>query len=125
MVRKKALVLVSAAAGWWGRGYRDLSSGPTTPVAGKTACGVRTAMDSSPPTMERRSSSRSKGTVSMRRPRPCGARSSRRVALRSGGAVPWLNYQLCVGEGEIDEESELWWFDIRAIVNEVAVAPSK
>jgi len=37
----------------------------------------------------------------------------------------WLNYHLCVGEGEIDEETELWWFDIRAIVNEVAVAPPK
>jgi hypothetical protein len=37
----------------------------------------------------------------------------------------WLNYYLCVGEGEINEETEIWWLDIHAIVNEVAVAPPK
>jgi hypothetical protein len=37
----------------------------------------------------------------------------------------WLNYHLCVGEGEMDEETEMWWFEIRAIMNEVAVAPPK
>lgn len=37
----------------------------------------------------------------------------------------WLNYQLCVGEGEIDEETDAWWFNISAVVNEVAAAPPK
>jgi hypothetical protein len=34
----------------------------------------------------------------------------------------WLNYHLCVGEGEISEETETWWLDIHALVNDVAVA---
>ncbi len=126
MVRKKALDLVSAAAGWWDRGCRDLSSGPTTPVAGKTACGVRTAMDSSPPTMERKvvfslqGYSIDEATATLRR-----AIVAAMLLSAQEERYRWLNYHLCVGEGEIDEESELWWFDIRAIANEVAVAPSK
>lgn len=37
----------------------------------------------------------------------------------------WFNYHMCVGEGEIDEETEVWWFNVSAVVNEVAVAPPK
>jgi hypothetical protein len=37
----------------------------------------------------------------------------------------WLNYHMCVGEGEIDEVTEIWWCNIYAVVNEVAVAPPK
>jgi len=37
----------------------------------------------------------------------------------------WLNYHICVGEGEIDETTEMWWFNISAVVNETAVAPPK
>jgi len=37
----------------------------------------------------------------------------------------WLNYHICVGEGEIDETTEMWWFKISAVVNEAAVAPPK
>jgi len=35
----------------------------------------------------------------------------------------WLNYHVCLGEGEIDETTEVWWFNINAAVNEVTVAP--
>ena len=37
----------------------------------------------------------------------------------------WLNYHICVGEGEIDETTEMWWFNISAVVNETAVALPK
>lgn len=37
----------------------------------------------------------------------------------------WLNYTMCVGEGEIDEQTDVWWFNVSAVVNEVAVAPPK
>jgi len=37
----------------------------------------------------------------------------------------WLNYHVCIGEGEIDETTEVWWFNINAAVDEVAVAPPK
>ncbi len=88
-------------------------------------CGVRTAMDSSPPTMERRSSSRSKGSID-EATAPLRRAIVAAMWLRAQEErYRWLNYHLCVGEGEIDEETKLWWFDIRAIVNEMAVAPPK
>ncbi len=37
----------------------------------------------------------------------------------------WLNYHMCIGEGEIDETTEVWWFNVSAVVNEVAAAPPK
>lgn len=37
----------------------------------------------------------------------------------------WFNYHMCVGEGEIDEQTRVWWFNISAVVNEVAIAPPK
>lgn len=37
----------------------------------------------------------------------------------------WLNSALGIGEGEIDEETEAWWVDIYAAVNEVVHAPVK
>jgi hypothetical protein len=35
----------------------------------------------------------------------------------------WLNTCFLVGEGEIDEERELWWMDVIVCVNEVAQGP--
>ena len=32
----------------------------------------------------------------------------------------WLNYVLGIGEGEIDEDTEEWWLQVYACLNEVA-----
>jgi hypothetical protein len=37
----------------------------------------------------------------------------------------WLNSTLGVAEGEIDEETEAWWVEVYAVVNEVVAAPVK
>ena len=36
----------------------------------------------------------------------------------------WLNTCFLVGEGEIDEETEIWWLDAYVCVNEQAQGPT-
>lgn len=44
-----------------------------------------------------------------------------RIECRYNPNTAWT----CVGEGEIDEEIEVWWFNVAAVVNEIAAAPPK
>src|SRR5438128_12320857 len=124
--KRRARGSAMAGARSRGRGYKGRASGPTIPAAGKTACGARIATDSSRPTMARRSSSRIQGySIDQATPTVRRAIVAAVWFRAQDERYRWLNYHVCIGEGEIDETTEVWWFNINAAVNEVAVAPPK
>ena len=99
-------------------------SGLTTLGAARTGCGRRTCTASSARAREWKSSSRIHGqSVQEEVPDYRRAILARVELTTQEELYQWLNTCFLVGEGEIDEEREVWWLTTYVCVNEVAQGP--